>query len=88
MLNYPVIPLSQRQAAMPVSTSIVSAFARGLRMLARGYWRWRTSRELHALDDRTLKDIGLSRSEIGYVATTHAGERMRLLNGDRFHFER
>ena len=81
MLNYPDIPLSQRRAAIPVSTKIASALSWSLWMLSRGYWRWRTSRELQALDDRALKDIGLSRGEIGYVATTHAGERMRFLNG-------
>jgi uncharacterized protein YjiS (DUF1127 family) len=46
--------------------------------------RWRRRRAVHAtiatlgaLDDRTLRDIGISRSELASVATNPRFERMR-----------
>ena len=45
------------------------------------YARWRERRvavqELHALDDRTLRDIGISRSEIDWVVWSQEATRLR-----------
>ena len=47
----------------------------------RAYARWRERRaavqELHALDDRTLRDIGISRSEIEWVVSSQQAARVR-----------
>ena len=71
---------------------LVEAVLRGLRTAARavfaaaGNW-WRAYvrrrernaavRELHALDDRTLKDIGVNRSEIEWVVDGEDATRLR-----------
>lgn len=62
------------------------AFARALKRAARCAWnvltaparllacrrkRWAAERELLALDERMLKDIGLSRSQIGAAVVAH-----------------
>jgi len=50
----------------------VSGFASGLAAAFRSIARWnqcrKTVRELRRLDDRVLRDIGLHRDDIGYVA--------------------
>ncbi len=52
-----------------------------LKRLWRGYWGWRarqaTVEILRALDDRTLKDIGMNRHEIESFVYGSPGERMR-----------
>ena len=74
---------------------LVGAVLRGLRTAARavaataGKW-WRAYalrrernaavRELHALDDRTLRDIGISRSEIDWVVWSPEVARLRAAN--------
>lgn len=61
------IARAQRARAGTVSALAVSA-ARALwnqgRKLQRAWATERTRAQLHALNDRTLRDIGLSRSEI------------------------
>jgi uncharacterized protein YjiS (DUF1127 family) len=47
----------------------------------RAYARWRERRaavrELHSLDDRSLRDIGVSRSEIEWVVSSQQAARAR-----------
>ena len=49
--------------------------------VVRAYARWRERREavreLHSLDDRSLRDIGVSRSEIEWVVSSQQAARMR-----------
>lgn len=64
----------------------ITRAAAGAAVAAAGQW-WRTYaarreriaavRELHALDDRTLKDIGVSRSEIEWVVRGQDTTRLR-----------
>jgi len=82
MLNFPVIPASQAHGA-PSGGSRVLAAASILATLALStarhhYRRWRTVRELGALDDRTLHDIGLDRSEIHSITWAGSAEQARL----------
>lgn len=58
--------------------------------LASRYLAWRRRRAtiamLHGLDSRTLKDIGLARSEIESAVNTHgAGRRLRFADGTGRH---
>ena len=49
--------------------------------VVRAYARWRERREavreLHALDDRSLRDIGVSRSEIEWLVSSQQPARVR-----------
>jgi uncharacterized protein YjiS (DUF1127 family) len=49
--------------------------------VVRAYARWRERREavreLHSLDDRSLRDIGVSRSEIEWVVSSQQAARVR-----------
>ena len=66
------------QAAARGGAAVIRAFAKAVITAAGKWWRAYTIRcariaairELHALDDRTLRDIGLSRSEIEWVWST------------------
>ena len=63
------------QAAAGGGAAVIRAFAKAVIAAAGKWWRAYTIRcariaairELHALDDRTLRDIGVSRSEIEWV---------------------
>ena len=60
---------------LQAAAAIIRAFAKAVIAAADKWWRAHTIRrariaairELHALDDRTLRDIGVSRSEIAWV---------------------
>jgi uncharacterized protein YjiS (DUF1127 family) len=70
--------LSGATAALVEVAAIVLATAR---QGWRAYARWRERRaavhELHALDDRSLRDIGVSRSEIEWVVWSQQAARVR-----------
>jgi uncharacterized protein YjiS (DUF1127 family) len=70
--------LAGAAAALTELAAVVLATAReGWRAYAR--WRERRAavRELHALDDRSLRDIGVSRSEIEWVVWSQQAARER-----------
>jgi uncharacterized protein YjiS (DUF1127 family) len=79
MLNYPVVPASQSRplgaTSSRISAVLVSAATAAAWIVWRRYRRWKTARELHALDDRMLHDIGLDRSEIDSVVTSGFTDR-------------
>ena len=73
----------------------IRALAKAVIAAAGKWWRAYNSRrahiaavrELHALDDRTLRDIGVSRSEIEWVVAHGAEIRLGLIgpHSPRFH---
>ena len=82
MLNYPIVPTSEARpvsaATSRIASVLVSAATAAAWIAWRNYRRWKTARELHALDDRMLHDIGLDRSEIASVVKHHSLERHPL----------
>ena len=62
---------SAERLSAPRSESLASRLRRAAASVWRSYWRRRAERAtlfvLHSLDDRTLKDIGIDRSEIESV---------------------
>jgi uncharacterized protein YjiS (DUF1127 family) len=52
------------QAPASGPSCMLAAFARGFRARSAALERRRTQRLLASLDDRTLRDIGLSRSDV------------------------
>ena len=76
-----IIPFARRSGALGTAHLITGLMARGAgrafvgfakRMAAR-----RTIAQLRALDDRTLHDIGLHRSEIASLALDVGADRIR-----------
>ena len=65
----------------PDAPTLASRIARAARRAWHTYWDWRarqaTVEILRALDNRTLHDIGLSRSEIELVVRDARRERRR-----------
>jgi uncharacterized protein YjiS (DUF1127 family) len=60
--------------------------AASLCRLLRAYWDHQVRRAaviLDALDDRTLADIGIHRTEIGALASHGSGERLRRVRRQR-----
>jgi uncharacterized protein YjiS (DUF1127 family) len=66
-------------ARVPRTRSLRHRIGAAVQKAWRDYWRRRAARAtlavLHALDDRTLKDIGLHRTEIESVVHGTCGER-------------
>ena len=89
------VGLRTLQAAAGGGAAIIRTLAKAV-LAAAGKW-WRAynirrahiaaARELHALDDRTLRDIGVSRSEIEWVVAHGAEIRLGLIgpHSPRFH---
>jgi uncharacterized protein YjiS (DUF1127 family) len=48
--------------------AIVASAVRLLSNIREGYARRRAIAELQIMDDRSLRDIGISRADIGYIA--------------------
>jgi uncharacterized protein YjiS (DUF1127 family) len=69
------------QAALASAARLVAAALAMAGKAWRAYARWcerrAAVRELHALDDRTLRDIGVSRSEIEWVVSSQEASRLR-----------
>jgi uncharacterized protein YjiS (DUF1127 family) len=69
------------QAALAGVTAVAAAALAMAGKAWGAYARWRERRvavqELHALDDRTLRDIGISRSEIDWVVWSQEAARLR-----------
>jgi len=82
MLNYPITPASETRpissTTSRVASVLVSAATAAAWIVWRNYRRWKTIRELHALDDRMLHDIGLDRSEIDSVVNSGWPDRRAL----------
>jgi uncharacterized protein YjiS (DUF1127 family) len=73
-------PYGGAEGKLPSSlTGVLGAVAGFAMKVAAGYIRYRSFRiaekELHALDDRMLSDIGISRSEITSKLINAANER-------------
>jgi uncharacterized protein YjiS (DUF1127 family) len=75
-----VVLVSAAAHAAEVAAAALAMVGRGWRAYA--HWRERRAavRELHALDDRTLRDIGINRSEIDWVVWSPEVARLRAAN--------
>jgi uncharacterized protein YjiS (DUF1127 family) len=92
--SYEVFQAARQRRAVVVA-AFLRAAARAVRESIRGVWERYQRRQhsrsiyhaLHVLDDRTLRDLGFHRCEIGSVAAEAAGEaehtRMHVRRGSR-----
>jgi uncharacterized protein YjiS (DUF1127 family) len=92
--SYEVFQAARQRRAVVVA-AFLRAAARAVRESIRGVWERYQRRQhsrsiyhaLHVLDDRTLRDLGFHRCEIGSVAAEAAGEaehtRMHVRRGPR-----
>ena len=76
-----VMPFARRSGAAGAAHLIAGTVARGagavLARFRKSMAERRTIAQLRALDDRTLHDIGLHRSEIAYLALDIGSDRIR-----------
>jgi len=78
----PQLPRSVRNAIRDVAIHVVAALGRWWRARADRRRRLRAMARLETLSDRTLKDIGVSRSEIYWVASTVAMLPLQACSGE------
>jgi len=75
------IPLARRSGAVGTRHLVAGVMARGVERVLVGFAERmaarRTIAQLRALDDRTLHDIGLHRSEIASLALDVGADRIR-----------
>jgi uncharacterized protein YjiS (DUF1127 family) len=77
----PQLPRSGRSAIREVAIHVVAALGRWWRARADRRQRLRAVARLETLSDRTLKDIGVNRSEIYWVATHGRDAPLTVLGG-------
>jgi uncharacterized protein YjiS (DUF1127 family) len=71
------LPGAVLRLVQTLATAVAAAAGKWWRAYIRRRERNAAMRELHALDDRTLKDIGISRSEIEWVVGGEDATRLR-----------
>lgn len=63
----PFVPPHQKPARRPLATRLIEALAGRLRRIRDGVQTRHAANALPSFDDRTLRDIGISRSEIDFA---------------------